>query len=183
MGKIILGTTMSLDGFITDRNGDLSPLYPDLAELRNTKLLQESIRTTGAAVMGRGAYDLGQGDFTGYEYQVPIFVLTHHPPNTGPKGVNDKLSVTFITGGLVSALEKAKTAAGDKNVQIIGGASTAQQCLNSGLVDELEIGFMPILLGDGLRFFEHIDTAKIELERIRVMESPMRTDISFRVIK
>jgi len=72
MGKVILGVTMSIDGFIADRNTDVSRLYPDLDELRKTELLQGSIRTTGAVVMGRHAYDMAQGDFTGYEYQVPI---------------------------------------------------------------------------------------------------------------
>src|SRR5574342_140481 len=80
MGKVIVGTTMSLDGFINDRTGSLAPLYPDLARLRETDMLQESMESTGAVLMGRHAYDLADGDFTGYEYQVPIFVLTHHPP-------------------------------------------------------------------------------------------------------
>jgi dihydrofolate reductase len=68
---------MSLDGFVNDPNGDVSRLYPDLDALRKTVILQEAIKTTGAVVMGRGAYDMAQGDFTGYEFQVPIFVLTH----------------------------------------------------------------------------------------------------------
>src|SRR5207249_3435023 len=84
--KVILGTTMSLDGFINDRNGSVQSLYPDLEELRKTEMLQESIRTTGAVVMGRHAYDMGEGDFTDYEYQVPIFVLTHHVPEKVAKG-------------------------------------------------------------------------------------------------
>jgi dihydrofolate reductase len=61
MGKVIAGTAMSLDGFINDRNGSVSRLYPDLEALRKTELLQEEIRTTGAAVMGRRAYDAEKG--------------------------------------------------------------------------------------------------------------------------
>ena len=80
MAKVIIGMTMSLDGFVNDRNGDLGRLYPDLEALRRTEILQEAIRTTGAVVMGRHAYDMAKGDFTGYEFQVPIFVLTHHVP-------------------------------------------------------------------------------------------------------
>ncbi len=61
MGKVILGMTMSLDGFINDQNGSVSRLYPDLAELQKTEMLQESIKTTGAVVMGRRAYDMAGG--------------------------------------------------------------------------------------------------------------------------
>lgn len=183
MGKVILGVTMSLDGFIADRNGDVSRLYPDLNELRKTELLQESIRTTGAVVMGRHAYDMAEGDFTGYEFQVPIFVLTHHVPEKTAKGENEKLSFTFVTDGLASAIEKAKAAAGDKNVTVIGSADTAQQCINAGLFDVLEIGLVPVLLGNGLRVFDHLGERPIEMERFKVLESPTRTDLWFRVIK
>ena len=71
---------MSLDGFVADANGDVSPLYPDLSQgsMKDNELVQEAIESTRAVVMGRGAYDMAQGDFSEYEYQVPIFVLTHH---------------------------------------------------------------------------------------------------------
>jgi len=183
MAKIVLGTTMSLDGFIADRNGDLNPLYPDHASLLNTEFLQEAIRNTGAVIMGRRSYDVAQGDFTDYEFQVPIFVLTHTPPGAPTKGQNDKLSIIFVTESLESAVTQAKTAAGDKDVTIVGGADVAQQLLKAGLVDELEIGFVPLLLGRGLRFFEHLETLEITLEKIRVLESPSRTDLRFRVVK
>jgi dihydrofolate reductase len=93
--------TMSLDGFVNDRNGDVSRLYPDLAALRQTEMLQESIKTTGAVVMGRRAYDMAEGDFTDYEFQVPVFVLTHHVPEKVAKGENEKLSLgTFYSGNI-----------------------------------------------------------------------------------
>jgi dihydrofolate reductase len=101
----------------------------------------------------RQAYDLANGDFTGYEYQVPIFVLTHHPPEQAAKGQNDKLSVTFVTEGIQSVVEQAKAAAGEKDVTVIGGAMTARPSLNARLFDEIHIGIVPILLGSGLRFF------------------------------
>jgi dihydrofolate reductase len=183
MGKVILGTTMSLDGFINDRYGDVSRLYPDLEALRKTELLRESIQNTGAVVMGRHAYDMAKGDLTGYEYQVPIFVLTHDAPQMTAKGENERLTITFVSDGIESAIQKAQAAAGNKNIQVIGGADTAQQCLKAGLVDELVIGIMPILLGEGLRFFEHINADEIQLIKIRVLETPDRSDLVFRVIK
>ena len=174
---------MSLDGFIADRNGDVSLIYPDLDELRKTEFLQESIRTTGAVVMGRHAYDMAGGNLTGYEYQVPIFVLTHHVPQKATKGENGQLKLVFVTDGIESAIKQAKAAAGDRNVTVIGGANTAQQCIQAGLVDEIHIDVRPILLGAGLRFFEHLDTVQIELERTRVIESFNFTQLEFRVVK
>ncbi|RPI98778.1 MAG: dihydrofolate reductase, partial [Chloroflexi bacterium] len=174
---------LSLDGFASDPHGDLIQLYPDLRELRNTEMLQEEIRTTGAVVMGRHSYNMGDPDSfaDNYEYQVPIFVLTHHVPEKKPKEAQ-ALTVTFVTDGVESAVAQAKAAAGDRNVILIG-ASTNQQCINAGLCDELHIGIMPVLLGDGLRLFEHIDLTRIRLEKFRVFESGQRTDIWFRVIR
>ncbi len=183
MGKVLLGMTMSLDGFIHDRKGDVSRLYPDLGALRQTEVLQESIKTTGAVVMGRRAYDMAEGDFTDYEFQVPIFVLTHDVPDMVAKGENERLTFTFVTDGIESAIEKAKAVAGDKYVTVIGGANIAQQCIKKGLLDEIQLGIVPILLGEGLRLFEHVGSEQIELERMRVLESPTRTDLRFRVIK
>ncbi|MHB8624936.1 MAG: dihydrofolate reductase family protein [Aggregatilineales bacterium] len=183
MAKILVGTTMSLDGFINDRNGDVNRLYPDRAELRKTEMLQEEIKTTGAVMMGRRAYDMAEEDFTDYAFQAPIFVLTHHVPKKAAKGENGKLSFTFVTDGIESAIEKAKAAAGDQYVMVIGGANTVQQCLQKGFVDEIQIGIIPILLGAGLRFFEHLSTESVKLEKIRVIESPGRTDLRFRVVK
>lgn len=67
-------------------------------------------------------------------------------------------------------------------VTVIGGADTAQQCIKKGLLDEIQIGIVPILLGGGLRLFDHIGK-QIELERMRAIESPGRTDLQFRVVK
>ncbi|MCZ7547210.1 MAG: dihydrofolate reductase family protein [Anaerolineae bacterium] len=183
MGKVVGGMTLSLDGFVSDPHGDVSRLYPDLGELRNTEMLQEEIRTTGAVVMGRNSYYMGDPDsyLDDYEFQVPIFVLTHHVPEKKPKQTKT-LTVTFVTEGVARAVAEAKAAAGDKNVILIG-ASTNQQCINAGLCDELHIGIMPVLLGDGLRLFEHIDAARLALEKIRVFESGARTDIWFRVVR
>jgi dihydrofolate reductase len=95
---------------VNDRNGEVSRLYPDLAALRKTKMLRESIRTTGAVLMGRRAYEMGDPDsydWDDYEFQVPIFVLTHRVPEKIPRE-NGKLTFTFVTDGVQSAIAKAK---------------------------------------------------------------------------
>jgi dihydrofolate reductase len=176
MGIVILDMAMSLDGFVADQHGNA--LYP-IDELQNTEALDELIETTGSVVMGRRAYDMAEGDFTEYEYQVPVFVLTHDVPEKAAKG----LTFTFVTDGIESALEQAKAAAGEKNVTVIGGANTAQQCIRAGVLDEIQFRLMPVLLGEGLRLFEHLGTERIELEQTRVREFPTRTDIRFRVVQ
>lgn len=116
MGKVVVGMTVSLDGFVNDRFGEVSRLYPDLAALRKTKMLQESIRTTGSVLMGRRAYEMGDPDgydWDDYVISGAIFVLTHRIPEKIPRE-NGKLAFTFVTDGVQSAIVKAKRAAGDK---------------------------------------------------------------------
>ena len=186
MGKVVLGLTMSLDGFINDRNGSVTALYPDLSDWRETELGRASIRNTGAVVMGRNSFAMSEDPdwFAGnYEYQVPIFVLTHEPPKEHPKETDD-LTFTFVTDGIESAISHAKATAGDKEVNIIGATNTARQCMEAGLADELHVDIMPVFLGGGLRAFEQIDSSQVQLERIKVMELPGgRTHLRFRILK
>lgn len=181
MPKVIIGMTTSLDGFVNDRNGSVERLYPDLEALRETEFLKEAIANTGAAVMGRRAYDMANGDFTDYEFQVPIFVVTHRPPKEPTKGQNANLSITFVTEGPEAAVQKAMKAAGKRDVTVVGGPSTAQQIIRAGLADELEVGIVPVLLGEGLRLFENLRALQLEL--IKVMQSPGRTDMRYRILK
>src|SRR5207302_10970377 len=123
----------------------------------NTEL-EESIATTGAVVMGRRTYQMGEPDSyaESYEFQVPIFVLTHTVPQQKPKQ-NARLRFTFVTDGVESAIAQAKKAAGEKNVTIVGGPTIARHCLSLGLIDELQLGIVPVLLGAGLRLFDQLD--------------------------
>ena len=152
MGKIFLDVAVSLDGFTADKKNN--SIYP-IHELQKTPALNELIRSTGAVIMGRRTYNMAKGDFTGYEYQVPIFVLTHNAPKKVTKGENENLRFTFVKGNVKNALKKAKAAAGDRNVMVIGGANTAQQCIKSNLLDEILIRQMPVLLNEGLQLFTH----------------------------
>jgi len=185
MGKVILGMTVSLDGFINDQGGSVEVLYPDLAALRDIEPLKGSIQNTGAVVMGRNSFAMSEDPdwYAGnYEYQVPIFVLTHQPPEKHPKET-DTLTFTFVTDGIESAIEQAKEVAGDKDVNVIGATNTLQQCLQARLADELHVDIMPVLLGGGLRAFKGL-AEQFRLERIKVMELPGgRTHIEFRIIR
>lgn len=186
MGKVIAGMSMSLDGYVNDQTGSIDALYSDFSELKESPTFQEMINTTGAVIMGRHLYEMAD-PFSwindDYEFQVPLFILTHKPPAKYPKG-NDKLTLTFVTDGIESAIREAKKAAGKKDVQVIGGARTIQRCLNARLCDELQIDIIAVLLGCGLRLFEHIDFEKIKLERIKVEAiTQMRTSMTFRLVK
>jgi dihydrofolate reductase len=186
MGKVMAGMTISLDGFINDRIGSAESLSPDFSELLEASSFKEMTANTGAIIMGRHVYEMADPILwinDDYEFQLPLFILTHTPPEKFPKG-NNKLTLTFVTDGVESAIFQAKKAAGEKLVQIIGGADTIQQCINSGLCDELEVHIIPVLLGKGLRLFENIDTENIELERVSVEEvTHMRTRLIFKVTK
>lgn len=90
---------------------------------------------------------------------------------------------TFVTDGIHSALDQAKAAAGDKNVDIAGGASTVQQYLREGLIDELQLHVVPPLLGDGLRLFEGLGAGLQRLEPIQMVDTPLATHLKYRFVK
>lgn len=184
MATVIAGMTTSLDGFVADARGSVGRLYSDLADLRGTPYMNAAIEETGAVLMGRRTFEMGDPDsYVGnYEFQVPIFVLTHHPPATPPKQ-DERLTFTFVTDGLDSAIAQASAAAGDSAIQVVGGVNVVQQLLRAGLVDELQIDLMPIVLGSGLRLLENVDPEKLQLEKRDVQEVGARTSLRFRVLK
>jgi dihydrofolate reductase len=112
---------------------------------------------------------------------MPVFVLTHEARETEAK--EGGTTFTFVTDGIESALDQARAAAGDKNISVGGGAHTVQQYLSAGLLDEIQIHLAPVLLGGGIRLFEHLGTKQVELERTRVIESPDVTHLRFRIVK
>ncbi|WP_256356256.1 dihydrofolate reductase family protein [Streptomyces sp. PKU-EA00015] len=143
--------------------------------------MREWFDATGAVVMGRLMYDTGEkpwGDNP--PFRAPVFVLTHRPAPALVK--QGGTSCTFVTDGIHSAPEQAKAAAGGRNVDIAGGARTVQQFLRAGLVDELQLHVIPVLLGGGLRLFDHIGPEQRKLEVIRVVDTPRATHLKYRVL-
>ena len=182
MGRVVLSMLTSLDGYVNDSAGKVGALYPDLAALRATTVMQDAVPNTGAVVMGRRAYAMGDPDaYAGhYEFQVPIFVLTHRPPTHHP-AQNERLSFTFITDGIGPAIARAKAVAGARDVCVIGGASTAQQTLNAGLVDELEVGVVGVLFGGGTPLFAGLARTPA-LEQTQMTRTPGATFLHYRVL-
>jgi len=143
------------------------------------KILDELVETSGAVILGRRTYDLGIGDPWGGSspFKVPAFVVSSSRPVKMVDGFN------FINDGIESALNQAKSIAGNKNVWIMGGANLAAQYIKAKLIDELHIHLVPLLLGAGSRLFESTGPSMIELEKIKSIESTGATHLIFRVVK
>ena len=183
MAKVIVGMTISVDGFVADRHGSASRLYPDLRALRETPYMSEAVDETGAVLMGRRTFEMGDPDsYVGeYEFQVPIFVLTHELPPLAPKQ-DEHLTFTFVTDGVESAAAQAKAAAGEKAVTVVGGPDVIRQLFRAGLVDELRVDVMPVLLGSGLRLLDDAALEGVRLEKTGLQEVGARTSLRFRVV-
>jgi dihydrofolate reductase len=151
-------------------------------ENRDSELMREWFDATGAVVMGRMMYDTGE-EFWGDNppFRAPVFVLTHRPRPTLVK--EGGTTFTFVTDGIHSALARAKAAAGNRNVDIAGGASTVRQYLGEDLIDELHLHVVPVLLGDGLRLFEGPGAGRRDLEPVATVATPLATHLKYRFVK
>jgi dihydrofolate reductase len=204
MGKVTMGLSMSLDGSIAGPNdGPDKPLgdggerlfawysggdtdlqlpggVPPMKVSRaSADLLREVRGAVGALVTGRRTFDITHGWGGKPPLGVPAFVVTHRVP---PEWVYDGSPYTFVTDGVASAIAQAKAVAGEKNVAV-GAASLVQQALAAGLLDEVHVDLVPVLLGGGVRLFDRLGPAPIELERTRVIDAPGVTHLTFRVVK
>ena len=172
---------LSVDGFINDRNGGLDKLY---ASFEPNEEINAEMANTGAVVMGRNSFESTEDTDAyadDYEFQVPLFVLTHHPPARHPKE-NDNLTITFVTDGIESAVRQANAAAKATDVVVLG-ADTGQQLLKANLADEVQIAIAPIILGEGLRLFDHLEEHEIQLEKLRTIETRQQVEIWYKVIR
>jgi len=135
--------------------------------------------SVGAIVSGRRLFDYAGAWGGKHPMNVPVIVVTHNVPQ---EWVKEGSHFTFVTDGVASAIEKAREIAGDKSVGV-AGANIAQQCLKLGLLDEIGIDLVPVLLGEGIRFFEHLGIEPIELERTSMIDGKGVTHLRFRVVK
>jgi dihydrofolate reductase len=109
----------------------------------------------------------------------PCFIVTHHPP---PEWVKPGSPFTFVTDGVESAVAQARKAAGDKGVSI-SSASIAQQCIKASLLDELLLDLAPVLLGGGVRLFDHLGITPVDLEPLAVVQGRGVTHLKYRIVK
>lgn len=191
MAQVILSFSMSLDGYAAGPNvGMETPMGEGGERLHDwmmrepkhavdAEAVREVFATTGAVVLGRRTFDLGIGHWKDVPFPAPSFVLTHraHERLAQKSGAFD-----FITDGIESAVTKARAAAGDRNV-IVMGADTAQQTLKAGLADRLSLQIVPVLMGGGVRLFDRLGADGTELELVRQVQSPQVMHLQYRVLK
>jgi dihydrofolate reductase len=153
----------------------------------STQIIEEATTNVGATIMGRNMFG-GSGSWEerpwdgwwGEEppFHTPVFVLTHHARE--PLEMQGGTTFHFVTDGIEAALERAKAAAGDKDVTIGGGASAVQQYLKAALVDEMTLNIVPVFLGGGARLLDGLDGADTGLACTRVIEGPGVTHLTYR---
>jgi dihydrofolate reductase len=184
MSASVLYMSMSLDGYIAGPNDEPgNPGGDGFMRLHEwfaspdgpAGQLMAEMNATGAVLVGRRTAE--QIDHWGGKHHgVPIFVPSHRPP--GPSVANYPW-VTYVSDGIASAMAQAKAAAGDRDV-LVHGAYTAQRALEAGVLDELQIHQIPVLFGGGRRLFEVLPS-RVELEIVRVIDTPEATHIRYRV--
>jgi dihydrofolate reductase len=193
MSASVLFMSMSLDGYIAGPNDEPGNpggdgfdrlhewfVAPDGTFVRPAGPageLMDEWNSTGAVLVGRRTAEL-INHWGGDHHGVPIFVPSHRPP--GPSVANYPL-VTYVTDGIVSAMAQAKAASSGRDV-MVHGAYTAQRALEAGVLDEMQIHQIPVLFGGGRRLFEVLPS-RIELEIIRVIDTPEATHIRYRVLR
>jgi dihydrofolate reductase len=163
------------DGFLRLHDWFLTPAGEMVRPSGPAGQVWDQAFATGAILVGRRTAE--QADHWGGDnHGVPIFVPSHRPP--GPSVANYPL-VTYVSDGIASAMAQAKAAAGDREV-LVHGAYTAQRALEAGVLDELQIHLIPVLFGDGRRLFDVL-RSRVELEIVRVVDTPEATHIRYRV--
>lgn len=186
MKNVFLEITMSLDGFVA--GPDISTKYPmgvnglrlhnwyfGAKTAEDEKVLAETMSKAGAVIVGRHTYDVAIDEAWegATPFHVPAFIVSHSIPQDLKEGF------TVVTDGIESALSKAQAAAGDKDVWVMGGANIIQQFIKAGLYDEFHLHIAPVLLGTGLRLFDHIGNEHIELIKNRIVDTPGALHINF----
>ncbi|MBZ3902893.1 dihydrofolate reductase family protein [Streptomyces griseiscabiei] len=201
MGKVICDITVSVDGYSAghhqteerpfgDDGGDgsgggLHAWMFDTPEENRAEI--DRLNTAGAFVMGRnmfgpvrGPWDRRWNGWWGDDppFHAPVFVLTHHARD--PQPMDGGTTYRFVTDGIAAALERARAAAGDGDVTVLGGATTVNQYLTAGLIDELRLHIAPFTLGAGTRLFEGVPP--LRLEQLTSRAASRVTHVTYRVL-
>ena len=196
MSLVIATMSLTLDGVGAGRNQTQDRPFGDVAEHALHRWMNETpeeslaemdaIVSAGAYIMGRNMFGPVRGEWSGDwrgwwgpnpPYHAPVFVLTHHPRESIEMAGGTTFH--FVTDGVHAALERARDAAGDRNVHIAGGPTTLNEYLAAGLVDELMLQISPSIAGDGLRPFDGLEP--LDLEQLAVRPVSLATHVRYRV--
>ncbi len=149
-------------------------------EGRDNEIAQQTFERTGASVMGKRMFDLGEPAWPEEApFHTPVFVLTHTTRDAWerPGGT----TFHFVKDGIESALDTAREAAGDRDVRIAGGGATILQYVNAGLIDEFSVALAPVLFGSGVRLFEGVDAGRVALDPVRAEPTQRVTHLTYAV--
>ena len=196
MPKVMAGITTSVDGYIAGpddgpgkglgeggerlHNGVVGGPWSYEEEPRgeptgeDAGYLQAAMSRVGAVVAGRSTYEAARHWGDKNPWGIPLFIVTHRPEEEPDDG-----EFAFVAG-VGEAVDRAREAAGDKDVHVMGGAEVIRQALQAGLVDELTIIVAPVILGGGKRLFDGFSDS-VELEHIGLRQSPFATFVDYRV--
>jgi dihydrofolate reductase len=196
MSKVIAGFSMSLDGFVADPDDGVEEVFKwysaggTHAEVMSgdgtfemsregAEFIEEAGRGAGVLVTARRTFDLAHAWGGKHPMDVPMVVVTHRIPEEWAD--REGSPFTFVTGGVPKAIDVARQIAGDKDV-VVGAPSVTWQCLQLGLLDAIHIDLAPVVLGSGIRLFDHL-TRPIELLVTEASGNPHVTHITYQVIK
>jgi dihydrofolate reductase len=147
---------------------------------RDNDIARETFERTGASVMGKRMFDAGEQAWPEEApFHTPVFVVTHEKrdPWERPGGT----TFHFVNDGIESALDRAREAAGDRDVRIAGGGATILEYVNAGLIEEFSIALSPVVFGSGIRLFEGVDAGRVALKPVRAEPSPRVTHLTYAV--
>ena len=198
MPKVMAGITTSVDGYITGPDdgpgkglgeggerlhywvfgGPWSYEEEPRGEAtgEDAAYLEAAMSRVGAVVAGRSTYEAARHWGDKNPWGIPLFIVTHRPEEEPEDG-----EFAFVVG-VEEAVERAREAAGDKDVHVMGGADVIRQALQAGLVDELSIIVAPVIMGGGKRLFDGFSDS-VELEHIGLRQSPFATFVDYRVTR
>ena len=197
MSKVVAIMSMSLDGYVADRNDGVAEVFDWYMNSGNVEFQTggsdpmtfkvsppsaEHLRSLwaelGAVLTGRRTFEVAQG-WGGNHAWGPAFVVTHDVPAGWPR---PNSTVHFVTDGIESAVKQAKAAAGGKSVAV-HGADTIQQLLNAGLLDEISVDIAAVFLGSGVRLFDNLVIAPAALSNPKVIAGVGVTHLRYQVNK
>lgn len=198
MSKVVCDLSVSADGFSAGHNqteehpfgdGDTSMLHAWMFNTPDENRAElDRIAGAGAYIMGRNMFGpirgSWHGDWRGWwgpnpPFHAPVFVLTHHAREA--LSMEGGTTFHFVTDGIEAALGRAREVAGDRNVAIAGGATTVNQFLAAGLIDELRLHVTPFTLGAGTRIFDGVPPLKMELTASR--GASQVTHMTYRIVR
>jgi dihydrofolate reductase len=197
MTRVVCDISVSADGYSAGRNQTLERPFGDADESvlhswmfdtpEENRAELDAIVRAKAFVMGRNMFGPVRGEWTGDwrgwwgpepPYHGPVFVLTHHPRD--PVVMDGGTTFHFVTDGVHAAVQRARAVPGDGNVAVAGGASTLNQCLAAGLLDELRLHITPFTLGAGTRVFDGVPP--LALEQVAARGATRVTHVTYRVL-